>query len=305
MTSTISIQVVSDDPGGAILRQLPNVATNNSGREAASVIVNEIERLAAGIGRGRMRVQIDDVTGVAATITLTCTNSSATAGDALYIGGIKYTAVAAAVTDPSTNTYSTTTGSDNAYAASIAAAINTGRNWSAISSTNTVIITARAPGAAGNSIAVAKVVTTAGTVTFSGSALAGGVDPGARTTLTVTCGAAGTNGQTFVIGNVTLTLAASAANENQVTNGGSANGTAVNLAAAIAAHTRLRGLLTCSTPSGGIFTVTFLEGGRIGAMLGPATSNITSLTFSNSGAFTSTATATRVSDGFDWALGAP
>lgn len=303
MTTAINIQLLSDDAGGELARTLPYVATNQSGREAANVVINEIARLAGGSGRGRMRLQVDSTAGVAATITLTCTNSSATAGDALYIGGVKYTAVAATA-DPSNQTYSTTTGSDNAYAASIAAAINTGRDWSAVSSTNTVIITARQTGAFGNAIAVQKVVTTAGTVTFSGAALASGVDAGARTTLVVTCGAAGTNGQIFTIGNVTLTLAASAANENQVTNGGSANDTAVNLAAAIAAHTRLRGILTCSTPAAGVFTVTCLEGARIGALIS-ATSNITSLTFSGSGAFATTATSTRVTDGFDWPLGAP
>jgi len=58
MTSTISIQLVSDDPGGALLRNLPVVSTNNSGREAASVIVNEIERLAAGIGRAAPQIAV-------------------------------------------------------------------------------------------------------------------------------------------------------------------------------------------------------------------------------------------------------
>lgn len=305
MPSVINIQLVTDDQGGEVSRLLPYAGTSNTGREAARVLTGEIERLAAGIGRGRMRVQVDSTAGVAASITLTCTVASATAGDRIYIGGLYVVGVAGSPV-ASSGQYDTTAGSNDLYAASIAAAIN-GLNaaaFSATSSTNTVIVTARVPGTAGNAIAVSKVVTTSGTVTFTGTSLAGGVEPGTKTTQTVTCGAAGTNGQVFVIGNVTLTLAASAANENQVTNGGSANGTAVNLAAAIAAHSKLRGLFTCSTPAAGVFTITCLLGGRAGALVYCSTT-ITSCTLTNSGAFATTATSTRVTDGFDFAMGAP
>lgn len=303
MPSVINIQLVSSEQADALARLLPYAGTSNTGREAARVLVDEIQSLAAGIAKGSMRVQVDSTAGVAASITLTCTNSSATAGDRIYIGG-RYIVAVAATAVPSSGEYSTTTGSDNNYASSIADAIN-GLNdtrFSAVASTNTVVVTAREAGVAGNAIAVSKVVTTAGTVTFTGSSLASGVEPGTACSMSVTCGAAGTAGQTFRVGTVTLTGAASAANENEFTIGGSANATAVNLATVINAHSKLRGIFTASTPAAGVFTITCLLGGRVGALTQCATT-LASCTLGGSGLFATTATSTRVTDGFTFAMG--
>lgn len=303
MPAVINIQVLTDRAGGELARLLPAAGNALSAREAANVLIDELARVSADAS-GRLRVQVDSVAGVAASIALTCTAASDTAGDVLNIGPYRLVGVASSP-DATLGQWDVSTATDANFATSLAAAINQGpasRDFIATVSTNVVTVTARRAGSQPNAIGVVKQLTTAGAITFTGTTLAGGVDPGAQTTLMVTCAAVGTAAQVFTIGNTTLTLAASAANENQVTIGATAQLTAVNLAAAIAAHSKLRGLFTCSTPSAGVFTVTCLLGARVGALV-TATTNITSCTVTNSGAFATTATATRVTDGFNFPLG--
>jgi hypothetical protein len=304
MPAAITIQLLTDRAGGDVARLLPTASGDNRAREGATVVINEISRVLAD-APGRLRVQVDSTAGVGASIALTCTAAQDTAGDVLNIGPYRLVGVASSP-DPTAGQWDVSTATDAAYAASVAAAINSGpaqREYVATVATNVVTVTARRAGTWANSVLVVKQLTNATAITFAGSTLTGGLEPGAQTTQTVTVGAVGTAAQTFVIGNVTLTLAATAANENQVTIGGTAQATAVNLAAAIAAHTRLRGIFTCSTPAAGVFTITCLLGGRVGALVSCSTT-ITSTTLTNSGAFVSNATATRITDGLVFPLGA-
>lgn len=304
MPSAINIQILSDRPGTDLARLLPNSSTGQGGREAASAIINELARI-SGDASGRLRVQIDSVDGVAASIVLTCTASLDTAGDVLNIGPHRLVGVASAP-DATQGQWDVSTATDENFAISLAAAINKGpaqRDVIAVASSNTVTVTARVRGSAGNSLGVVKALTNASAITFSGTALAGGVDAGAQTTMTVTCGGVGTAGQTLRIGNVTFTLSSGApANENQAQVGGSANATAVNLANAINAHSLLRGIVTASTPSSGAFTLTCAYGARIGALIQCATT-ITSCTLSSSGAFATTSQSSRVTDALNFPLG--
>lgn len=304
MPAAITVQILTDRAGGEIARLLPTASGSDRAREGANAVINEIARI-VGDASGRLRVQVDSTAGVAGSIALTCTAAQDTAGDVLNLGPYRLVGVASAP-DATLGQWDVSTATDANFATSLGAAINQGpaqRDFIATVATNVVTVTARRVGAWANSVLVVKQLTNASAITFTGTTLAGGAEPGAQTTQTVTCGAVGTAAQTFVIGNVTLTLAASAANEDQVTIGGSANATAVNLANAIAAHSRLRGLFTCSTPSGGVFTITCLLGARAGRLVFCST-NITSCTLTNSGRFETTATATRVTDGLVFPLGA-
>lgn len=301
MPTAINIQLVTDRVGGELTRLLPPSSGVNA-RQAAEVLASELHRIASGTGTGRIRMQADTLEGVAATITLTCTTASATAGDTLTIGTRTLTCAASPVS--ASGQYDSAAGTDDLYAASIADAINAikAADFTATASTNTVIITARRKGTAGNNIKVVKTVTTAGTVTFSGAALAGGVDPGAQPSLTVTFGAVGVANEILTIGNTTITMKASASTESECTIGASAAASATNMIAKINAHTALRGLMTATSGGSGVVTLTMLMGARIAALC-KVTTNITSCTVSNSGKPTTTATATRLTDGLSFALG--
>lgn len=302
MTATVNIQLVTDRAGAELALFLPYSSSTQAAREAANVLSSELLRCASGVGAGRIRAQIDTVAGVAASIALTCTTADATAGDKLCIG--KYVLTCAASPDASAGEYDSAAATDDDFATSIGAAIN-GLNpieFYATVATNVVTVTARRAGTAGNAIGVAKTFTTATAVTFTGSALAGGVDPAAKPTMSLTFGDVGLANETFTIGSVTITMKASAANENECTIGASAAASATNMIAVINAHSKLRGLMSAATGGSGVVTITAAFGGRIATLLDCGT-NITSGTLTNSGNFSTTATATRVTDGLEWGLG--
>lgn len=301
MPSVVNIQLVTDRAGGELARLLPPSSGVNA-RQAAEVLASEFHRVAAGTGTGRIRMQVDSIDGVAASMTVTCTTADATAGDTLTAG--VHTFTCAASPDSAVGEYDSAAGTDDDYATSLAAAINgiNSADFYATAATNVVTITARRKGTAGNTFKVVKTVTTAGTFALSAATFTGGVDPGAQPSLTVTFGGVGLANEILTIGNTTITMKASAANEGECTIGASAAASATNMIAKINAHTALRGLMTASSGGSGVVTLTMLMGARIAALC-KVTTNITSCTVSNSGKPTTTATATRVTDGLSFALG--
>lgn len=104
-----------------------------------------------------------------------------------------------------------------------------------------------------------------------------------------------TAGETLVIGNVTLTWAASAANENEVTIGADLAAATTNLANAINAHSKLAGLITASgNTATGVVTITYAGAGREAALIGLAETGdalVLSATSFTSGATLSSETA--------------
>jgi hypothetical protein len=78
-----------------------------------------------------------------------------------------------------------------------------------------------------------------------------------------------TAGETIVIGNVTLTWAASAANENEVTIGANLAADTTNLTSAINVHSKLKGMFTASgVTATGVVTVTYCGDPRLGYHIG-------------------------------------
>jgi len=78
-----------------------------------------------------------------------------------------------------------------------------------------------------------------------------------------------TAGETVVIGNVTLTWAVAAANENEVTIGADLAAATTNLTAAINAHSKLAGLVSASgVTATGVVTVTYPGADRTAALIG-------------------------------------
>lgn len=78
-----------------------------------------------------------------------------------------------------------------------------------------------------------------------------------------------TAGETLVIGNVTLTWAVAAANENEVTIGANLAAATTNLTNAINAHSKLTGLITASgNTATGVVTITYPGADRTAALIG-------------------------------------
>jgi hypothetical protein len=263
VSARLGIELVTPGRSGAELAaRLPQTSSN-----VAQLVFRWLMTLLDEFGRGaRLRLQIDESSPVAATGTVTLTQASLTAGDRVMIGTVNFVAVSGAA-DATLGQWSRDT-SDTAAATSLALAINT--FWqakglvTATSSTGVVTITAAKPGVASNLIQLAEQDASGG-IARSGNYLTGGRDESSLPSCTGTFSNVGTNGETLVIGGVTLTLVAAAANENQVTIGGSADATRNNVVAAINVHTRLRGIfLATATATTGQFTLQYLRGGRDG-----------------------------------------
>jgi hypothetical protein len=221
-----------------------------------------------------VRARLGTETGTQATGTVTLTQANLTAGDKLLLSSRvdSRTAVLTAVTGAANSAlgeWSKDT-SSTAAATSLALAINTygpTASWlTATSAVGVVTITSREVGGAGNSVQMGEVDASGG-IALSGAVLTGGLDAGTRPSPTLTFSAVGTANDTITIGGKVLTLVASAANENQITIGGTAAASATNTIAVINANSVLRGLVTASSGGSGIVTLRCEEVGRVGALI--------------------------------------
>jgi hypothetical protein len=215
---------------------------------------------AMGLRPARTSVRVDSGTPVQAARTLTITGAAVAAGEYIGIvtpgGAFKVTGVASgAVAGDGTFVVSDT---DDTAATNIRAAINTLpglKDWvTASGNSNSVVITANAnpaPGIAGNGI---RIVDGTGGGIGTVGLLTGGISATARVTASIVCVLANTdNNDTVGIGAVTLTAKTSGASgENEFNLGASNAAMAVNLAAAINAHSQLAGIVTAdgTTTSG-------------------------------------------------------
>lgn len=259
--------MVPSRSGAVVAADRPTVAT--SAKEAFNWLGNLILATFTGFG-GRLRVSIDDSTAVKATGTIACSRANSAAGDKVMVGDAVLTVVDGAATAAS-GQFSRDT-SDNAMASSLLAAIQAyppALAWVTASvNTNTVTVTAKVGGTYGNSIPLAKNAANASAFTLSGAALSGGIDPGALVSVNGTFSGTGTANDTLTFGSVVLTLKASAANEDEITIGGSAAATATNTIAAINAHSKLKGLLLASSGGSGVVTVQLVAAsGRVGRLV--------------------------------------
>lgn len=237
-------------------------------RASLNRLVNILVAIGMGVIRGRLRIGIDDSVGVAATGTITCTQASCTAGDILFLEKIPITGVAG-TPDPKQGQYSVST-SDANVATTVAAAINQygpfrGRLTASVQ-TNVVTVTAVPAGSPGNAHTMLKQVTTGAAFSLSGATLTGGLDPGARQSLTTALSGVIANNDTVTIGSVVLTGKSSGATgESQFVCNVSAAADGAALVACVNAHSKLKGLVLASgtsTPS-----IQLLQGGRLGALI--------------------------------------
>lgn len=224
------------------------------------------------------RVTIDDTTGVSATNTIIGVYASLTAADTFSIidpTGKAYTFVCStsAVTlgDLTFRKVTDNTATGTSIAAQINAYPGLKGILTASSTTGTVTITMTAKGVGGNLWGLKKGASngSASAFTLGAGTFSGGISAGTVKSATFTLTDVGTANDTLSIGGQTLTLVASAANENQVTIGGTAGATATAIAAAINAHTKLKGLVLASASgtSTGIVTMTLQLSGRIGLLV--------------------------------------
>lgn len=199
-----------------------------------------------------------------ATTSFTVTRASFTAGDILRVvipGADFYNLTAVASNaDPTKGQYSNGAATDTDFALSIKAAVNMSplRQWvTCTNSTNTLTFTSVRDNAECNNYKLYKLVTTAGVFSFAnGVAFTGALKTlSSSSAVTVTLGGLPSINDTLVIGPVTLTWVTSAANENQVTIGGTTTIAATNLKNAILAHSVLRNYVTASS-SVNIATIT-------------------------------------------------
>lgn len=277
MAAKIKIEaVVADLDGTAIISRLAPAAQP---RVFVSWLMNMLGAFVSGAHRARLRVSVDNSVGVAASKTVTCVQASSTVGDRLIIevpGGQCFTLTAATSPVAANGEYAIIT-SNTAVADSIRTAIKAMPGLGAFvvaSGTSTLVLTAFTKGSEGNLLRIRHIATNTGAFTGTGL-MTGGIDPGALQSLTYTITNVTTAADTLTIGAVVLTAAASAANENQYTIGGTAGASATNIANAINAHSILKGqvLATASGTSTGIITIQLLTGGRIGSLVTVAKSS--------------------------------
>jgi len=265
MAGVLRIEVMTPTRAGAELAATRPVSSNV--RAGFMWLVNLLSFALGGFG-ARLRVAIEESSPVAATGTVTLTQASLTAGDFVGIGSYKLTAVAGAAVAAS-GQFSIDT-SDTAAATSLAAAINAyppiAALVSATSAVGVVTITARQAGIGGNAIILSE-QDAGGGIARSGSVLSGGLDPASLKTVLGTFSGVGTAADTISIGGVILTLVASAANENEITIGGTAAISATNTIAVINAHTKLKGFVLASSGGSAIVSLQLLESGRIGNLV--------------------------------------
>lgn len=268
MAAKVSLNVTIADESAAsfIARLRPAVSTLAFVQQMVTLFTSFL----AGARRGRVRIRVDDSVGVAAAKTVACVQASQTSGDRLLIclpgmQPIALTGTASAVV-AGDGQYRNIT-SNTAVATSLKNAINTHptlQNYIvATSSVGDLILTARNAGSIGNSIQIVKKVTTS--AAFSGTGLmTGGVDAGALNTagLTFTIAAALTANDTLTIGTVVLTGKASPSGESQFACGVSVAADTAALVACINAHSKLKGLFTCTgnTSTGVITILCWMEG---------------------------------------------
>jgi len=245
-------------------------ASSHIGIAQLSAMFAEID---AGLMPAVVRFSIDDSVGVAASQTVAFSFSNLIAGDAFIIVGptgqsYTYTGQTGAVTlgDP---TFQIVT-SDTATGASVAAQVNADPRLSGImtanNSTGTVTFTMLAKGSVGNTWKVFKRVTTAGAMTVGGLAFAGGKDGGQLQSLTLTLSGVIANNETLTIGSIVLTgKSAAPSGESQFLCNVSAAADGAALVACINAHSKLKGLVAAS--GGATVTMTYQEGGRVGALV--------------------------------------
>jgi hypothetical protein len=277
MAASVNVELILPQRTGtevyaSLFKDAGNGGTANGAlnfRSALQRFINLLVAIVSGIARGRLRVGIDDSTGVSATGTIACTQASCTAGDKIWIDRIAFTAVSG-TPDLTLGQFAIIT-SDSAVATSLAAAINgypaARGKLSASPSSGTVTVTYVPPGTPGNSIRMFKEVTTAGAFTLSGTTLSGGRDPGDKQSLTAALSGVIANNDTITIGSVVLTGKSSGpSGESQFLCNVSAAADGAALVACINAHSKLKGLILASgtsTPS-----LQLLSCGRIGAIIG-------------------------------------
>lgn len=303
MAAKLDIEVVcGEETGTALAARFPSTMAP---QQFANEVINLFAAFASGQKRARVRRQVDDSVGVAASATVTCDQSDGTAGDTLVIGHLPPLTAVASGAVAASGQYSLET-SDTAVATSLAAAINayppTKELVIATPSSAVVTITARQAGTTGNSILLRKAVTTSNALVLSAAALAGGVDPGGKRSRTATLSGAWTADDVVNIGAVTLTAKSSPSGQNEFALGASATAAAANLATAINAHTKLVGLVSASASSG-VCTITLLVGGRIGELIA-LTKTASACTLSGA-SFAPTTTDTNAASYAEFNLGLP
>lgn len=252
MPAKINIEVaMADQDGASVISRQPRA---NAWREALNWLIAFFGSLIGGLHRARFRIGVDESVGAKATITITCVQASATAGDRLRfdIPGLPpvYLTAVAGTPNSALGQYAIIT-SDTAEATSIAAAINLNQALmglvTATPSAGTVILTAFKTGIHGNVYVVTKMVTTPGAFTGTGT-FAGGAQHGALSAaITMILGGALTNNDTVTIGGVVLTgKSAAPSGESQFLCAVSAAADGAALAACINAHSKLKGIVLAS-----------------------------------------------------------
>lgn len=308
MSAVLHVEVtLPRESGASVASQVPSATGFAAVHKFLTWLVSLLWSIE--VSGGRVRVEVEESTPKAATGTVTLTQASLTAGDAVVIsyGGVvaKLVAVAGAA-NAALGQWSIDT-SSTAAATSLALAINTFAELrgvvSATSSTGVVTITAATGGVQGNTIRLQEVDASGG-IALSGALLTGGVSQGALQSVDVTFTGIGTANDTVTIGGHVITLVASAANEDQCTIGGSAAATATNLIAVINANSKLRGIVVASSGGSAVVRLTLQMTGRIGRLITLA-KNSTAISALPAANFLASTTEAWKKDAVTFAVGLP
>jgi phage tail sheath gpL-like len=274
MGATIHTVISVDGDATYLADKLVKDATERE--EAITDLIHLLESVRAGTAKGKVTLRVDSSVDAAATLTVVCDQSDGTDGDQLIltVPGLPAVVLTGLTTGAVTTLgqvameTSDTVMGDN-LVSTIKAYPPAAALFSATNSTGTVTITCKRTGTVGNGYKGREVAASNHPFALTGSvatpvAFAGGADVGARPTGTVTITHANLAADDAIkIAGVTLTWKVSAANENQVTIGSTDATDATALAAAINAHTQLKGVVSASAAAG-VVTLTYWSGGRDG-----------------------------------------
>lgn len=230
----------------------------------------KLAAIAGGIEGGTVGVRVDSALGKAASGTVVCTQADLAAGDLLhffvpgYAAPFTLTAVASSPT-AADGEFSIET-SDDAVGDSLEAAISAlaglREHVTASNASGTVTVTAKRVGSAGNSIKMAAVLDTAGSLALT--QLSGGLEISAKPSMTVTFGSADIAADdTISIGARKYTWKASAILDGEITLSTTEATAAANFAAAVNADATWTGLITASA-DGTVVTLTWEGDPRLG-----------------------------------------
>ena len=171
-----SVITITHDESTATMQE--RLYSSAGPKVTAQKLASYVDGLAGGSRNGKLDIQVNGGSAVAATGTITITHANLSATDTVTIGGVVFTARASGATGNEFNIGADATADAAALVVAINASSDTDYKYTASSALGVVTITADVKGKIGNCIGLATSDATAFAV--SAATLASGAEPSAN-----------------------------------------------------------------------------------------------------------------------------